>query len=324
MNASAIAAALAARAEDVCRHYLPGGRKQGRFWTAGDIDGTPGRSLYVRLAPPGTPGKWTDAATSEHGDLLDIVRRRSGAPTLGDALAEARRFLSLPVSTPRSAAPENYDSATSARRIWQRCKPIAGTHAEAYLQARGIHPRPLPALRFHPSLRYREQSVTQELPAMVAAVTDDKGTVRGIHRTWLDPRTRDKAPVRSPRKTLGAIRGLAVRLAPHTPGAPLVVGEGIETVLSVAAALPDTPAAAALAAGHLTAFTPPAGTSRLVIAADRDPEGEDAAGRLSRRCSELGIAAIVILPDRGDFNDDLRELGLDVLASRLRPLLPAA
>ena len=47
MNAATIASALAARAEDACRHYLPGGRKQGRFWIAGNIDGTPGRSLYV-------------------------------------------------------------------------------------------------------------------------------------------------------------------------------------------------------------------------------------------------------------------------------------
>ena len=62
MNASAIASALGARAEEVCRHYLPGGHRQGRYWVAGDIDGTPGRSLYVRLSGPGTPGKWTDAA----------------------------------------------------------------------------------------------------------------------------------------------------------------------------------------------------------------------------------------------------------------------
>ena len=62
MNASTISAALAAHAEAVCRHYLPQGRKQGRFWIAGNIDGNKGRSLFVRLSGPGTPGKWTDAA----------------------------------------------------------------------------------------------------------------------------------------------------------------------------------------------------------------------------------------------------------------------
>ena len=96
MNAAAIAAALGARAESVCRRYLPHGRKQGRYWVAGDLDGARGRSLYVRLAGPGTPGKYTDAATGQHGDLLDLIRHRTGAPTLRAALDEARVFLALP------------------------------------------------------------------------------------------------------------------------------------------------------------------------------------------------------------------------------------
>ena len=60
MNATEIAAALSVRAEDVCRRYLPRGRKQGRYWTVGDTNGAKGRSLFVRLAPPGIPGKWTE------------------------------------------------------------------------------------------------------------------------------------------------------------------------------------------------------------------------------------------------------------------------
>ena len=53
MNAAAIAAALGERAEAVCRQHLPHGRRQGRYWIAGDLDGARGRSLYVRLAGPG-------------------------------------------------------------------------------------------------------------------------------------------------------------------------------------------------------------------------------------------------------------------------------
>ena len=60
MNATEIAAALSTRAEDVCRRYLPRGRRQGRYWTVGDTSGAKGRSLFVRLAPPGIPGKWTE------------------------------------------------------------------------------------------------------------------------------------------------------------------------------------------------------------------------------------------------------------------------
>ena len=95
VNAAGIAAALGAQAETVCRRYLPHGCRQGRYWVAGDLDGARGRSLYVRLAGPGAPGKWTDAAQGTHGDLLDLIRYRVNAPTLRAALDEARAFLAL-------------------------------------------------------------------------------------------------------------------------------------------------------------------------------------------------------------------------------------
>jgi len=73
---------LSRDAEAVCRHYLPSGCRQGRHWIVGDVRNTPGRSMFVRLFGPdmgrGAAGKWTDAATGEHGDLLDIIAIRSG------------------------------------------------------------------------------------------------------------------------------------------------------------------------------------------------------------------------------------------------------
>lgn len=95
MNATDVAAALARNAEAACRKYLPNGRRRGRYWIAGDARGARGRSLFLRLAPPGPVGKWTDA-TGEHGDLLDIVRVAIGATALRPALDEARAFLALP------------------------------------------------------------------------------------------------------------------------------------------------------------------------------------------------------------------------------------
>jgi hypothetical protein len=80
--AADLARRLARDAEAVCRHYLSKGRRSGRYWIIGDAQNTPGRSLYVRLSGPdyghGAAGKWTDAATGEHGDLLDL--RRSPRP----------------------------------------------------------------------------------------------------------------------------------------------------------------------------------------------------------------------------------------------------
>ena len=318
--AAVIAAALGARAEDVCRRYLPHGRRQGRYWVAGDLDGARGRSLFVRLDGPGTPGKWTDAAVGSHGDLLDLIRYRIDAPTLRAALDEARAFLALPAS-PATGDTGVYDATEAARRLWWRCRPVDGTHAEAYLRARGLARCRFPALRFHPELRYREGSAVRRLPGLVAAVTGDDGAVQGVHRTWLDPRRPAKADVASPRKALGRIRGLAVRFgAPADDVATLLVGEGIETVLSLVTAVPEITAAAALSAGSLGAFSTPPAFRRLVIARDNDFEGERAPERLARRCARAGVAATVIVPESGDFNDDLATLGVAVLAARLGPL----
>ncbi len=314
MNAASVAAALAERAEEVCRRYLPYGRRRGRYWVAGDLDGGRGRSLYVRLAPPGASGKFTDAATGEHGDLLDIIRHRTCAPTLRAALDEARAFLARPAS-PAAGSGDSYDATEAARRLWRRCRAIDGTHAEAYLRARGLARCRFAALRFHPALLYRDGGGIRRLPALVAAVTARDGDiVSGVHRTWLDPQRPAKANLSSPRKALGRVHGHAVRFG--APGAgTLLVGEGIETVLSVVTAIPDTVAAAALSAGSLGAFAPPTGLTRLVIARDNDPEGERAAERLARRCARAGVAATVIVPRGTDFNEDLLTFGPAALAA---------
>ena len=320
MNASTVSALLAQRAESVCRKYLPHGKKQGRYWCTGDARGAPGRSLFVRLSPPGTPGKFTDAATGEHGDLLDLIRIATGSRSLREALTEARRFLAQPAA-PAASANDTYDRAEAARNLWDRCGPIDSTHAEAYLAARAIHRCRFPALRFHASLPYRSASGGwRRLPALVAAVTADDGKLQGVHRTWLDPLRPAKAPVSRPRKALGRVHGLAVRFGEPDAASTLLVGEGIETVLSLVTAAPDTLSAAALSAGSLGAFVPPKHVTRLVIAQDRDDEGERASRRLQLRCTRLGIACCVLLPAGNDFNDDLREFGAEPLARRLAPL----
>ena len=321
--AAAIAAALAARAEEVCRRYLPHGRRLGRYWICGDLDGARGRSLFVRLSGSGKPGGWTDAATGQHGDLLDLIRYRSGAPTLRAALDEARAFLALP-ATRAAASDAPYDGAQAARRLWRRCRAIDGSHAERYLHARGLSRCRFAALRFHPELRYREGSTVRRFPALVAAVAGDGGRIFGVQRTWLDPRSPAKADVAAPRKALGRVYGLAVRFGAPAGDAPLVVGEGIETVLSLVTAVPEIRAAAALSAGSLGAFAPPPGIARLIIARDNDEDGALAAERLARRCARLGIAATVVVPVGNDFNDDLVDLGAAVLRARLAPLFRCA
>ena len=87
----------------------------------------------------------------------------------------------------------------------------------------------------------------------------------------------------------------------------------------VAVGLPSC-TSCAVSAGSLGAFAPPAGVTRLVIARDNDPEGECAAERLVRRCARMGVDAMLVVPDGGDFNDELLAHGTAALAARLAPL----
>jgi len=331
LNAADTAAALATHAEAVCRKYLPNGRRQGRYWCAGDVRGAAGRSLFVRLEPPGPVGKWQDAALNQHGDLLDLIRHATGARSLREALAEARRFLALPLKS-TSSHRNTYDRTAAARNLWNRCRPIADTQAEKYLIARGIRRCRFPALRFHHSMPYRsEAGGWRRYPALVALVAGGDGEIQGVHRTWLDPVQPVLARVSRPRKALGRIHGLAVRFGEPTRASTLLVGEGIETVLSLVTVLPHgalrttvpsgTFAAAALSAGSLGAFVSPSHIARLIVAQDRDKAGGRAARRLQLRCTRLGIAFAVLLPAGNDFNDDLRSFGPAPLARRLTPLV---
>lgn len=114
---------------------------------------------------------------------------------------------------------------------------------------------------------------------------------------------------------MGHLLGNAVRLSPCDT--ILVLGEGLETMLSIREAAPSLPVWAALSSSHLGAVTLPAGLQRLYIARDRDPAGARAAERLSARATEVGVRVIVLVPQLGDFNDDLLADGVAALRQHL-------
>src|SRR6202453_4524143 len=337
-DSSELARRLARDAEAVCRHYLSKGRRQGRYWTVGDVRNTPGRSMFVRLSGPesgpGAAGHWTDAASAEHGDLLDVIRESCGFIDFSDVAEEARRFLSLPRAEPdpptarTRRAPAPTGSPEAARRLFAMSQPIERTLVETYLRDRGItHLRGTGALRFHPRCYYRpDDASTETWPAMIASVTDLSGHLTGAHRTWLDPRgfteaTLGKAPIDTPRRAMGDLLGNAVRFG--AAGEVMAAGEGIETMLSLRCVWPTMPMVAALSAAHLSAILFPDTLRRLYIARDDDPAGDGAMATLIDRAQEAGIEAIVISPRLGDFNEDLRLLGIDALRAASRVQIAA-
>jgi len=305
--ASAIARDLAGQAERLCRRFLSNGQREGNYWLVGDVRNTPGRSLYVRLRDTadgtGRAGKWTDAQSGEHGDLLDSVPANAAGerpPNRGKV---------------RSGSPE------AARRLLAIASPIAGTVAEVYLEGRGIRSVPgIGSLRFHPRCWYRPSAddlpgTPRAMPAMVAAVTDLAGRIAGAHRTWLAPNGADKAAVAYPRRAMGHLLGNGVRFG--EAGAVMAAGEGIESTLSLRAAVPILPAIAALSAAHLAALAFPPTLRRLYVAREADPAGRKAFAGLSARARRFGIEVLPIDSRRGDLNADLRAIGLDRLRAQI-------
>ncbi|HQS18396.1 toprim domain-containing protein [Reyranella sp.] len=329
-DASDLAQRLGRNAEAVCREYLSNGRREGRYWLVGDVQNNPGRSMFVRLkgteSGKGAAGKWTDAATGDHGDLLDVIRESCGLLDFKDVADEARRFLSLPQPEPDpqprprprpSSAPAG--SPESARRLVSMSQPITGTIVETYLRKRGITAlHGTGALRFHPRCYYRPDSYspTETWPAMIASVTDLDNRITGAHRTWLSPDGSGKAPIDTPRRAMGDLLGNAVRFDRATQ--VMAAGEGIETMLSLRMALPHMPMVAALSAAHLAAILFPATLRRLYIARDDDLAGDNAMASLVERAQAVGIEAITLSPRLGDFNEDLRTLGIDALRAAVR------
>ena len=212
-QAAELARHLARHAEAVCRYYLPNGRRNGRYWLVGDVHDTPGRSLYVRLAGPqsgpGAAGKWSDAATGEHGDLIDLIAANRGLGRFRDACHEARHFLSLPPAFAGAGAvpPAPRNSPEAARRLFRAGVPIIGTRAEAYLRTRGITGRlDWPSLRFHAALWYRrdDKAPRESWPGLLAAVTDPEAGLPDSIAPGSTARvpTRRLSPIRAARSAI--------------------------------------------------------------------------------------------------------------------------
>lgn len=321
-----IAERLAENAEAVCRHYLDNGRKSGRHWIVGDAMNTKGRSMFVRLTGPtygpGAAGKWTDAATGEHGDLLDVIALALNiTPT--EAREEALRFLSLP-STARKPAqqPVLPNSRPAARRLFAAAVPILNTPGETYLrEARGITcSLNEPALRFHPRCYHLNDNGRMELPAIIAAITDNAGDMTGVQRLYLAPGGLNKAALDEPKRSLGDVLGNAIRIG--TSNDVLTAGEGLETMLSIRSLMPGMPVAACTSANHLALFTLPAGLKRLYIAHDHGRAGMLAAEQLRTVATSAGVdVRLLTPPGDDDWNSVLLQFHRDRLLANLAPQL---
>ena len=240
----------------------------------------------------------------EGGDVIAYVmwRQRLG-------FIDAIYYLTSADRPQSSRAPEAISSVSdeadkkrkreAALAIWRESCPAPGTLVETYLVSRSITFPPPPSLRFHPSLKY---PYVGRFPAMVAGVQDPDGHTVAIHRTYLRPDGKGKAPVDDPKLALAPNKYCAVRLA--LAGPKLAIAEGIETALSVQQAT-GLPTWAVLGTSGMGTVIVPPQAREITVCTDSGEAGERAARKAANRFAREGRVARIAKPRLGDFNDDL-------------------
>ncbi len=190
-------------------------------------------------------------------DFLSAVETLAGAAPAPDATRRKRHH--TPPAANDADNPWRRREIGRAREIWDGAREFSV--AQAYLKWRGVKPLPGGRVRGTGELAYYarlgEPAKFARIyagPAMVAAIGDGAGRFIGCHITWIDPRiliegfkgpSSGKAEIWNPetgeqepsKKVRGSARGGHIRLGGALVPKRLVIGEGIETTLTVAGAL---------------------------------------------------------------------------------------
>jgi putative DNA primase/helicase len=245
-------------------------------------------------------GVWYDHEVGQGGGAVDLYRLVHGRdPSPGYIVSSDYRH-----PPPRTDKPTDVERAGWARHIWDESRDAKGSRVEKYLNGRCIT-IPVPdVLRYHSRLWHKQGDGWW--PAMVAAVHDVTGKLVAVHRTWLDHRSRfhAKASIEPNKMSLGPTQGHAIHLAPAGP--TLLIGEGIETVLS-AMQESSLPGWSAISAGNMENLLLPPVVREVVILQDNDKAGAREAAYAASRFKQWGLYARIARPPEGcsDFNDQL-------------------
>jgi hypothetical protein len=280
--------------------------------------------ILTNRPPPGRDARESEAERAERLARQEARAARHAAEIARAHEAEFRRRLSE-----RKRAWDFWDAAE---------RDLTDTAAAAYLRLRGLDWPEGAHLRFAPAHPHNRRHVATDGavsferlhtgPALLAGMTGPNGLFAGVHQTWIDLDDRDgKLRLADPetgeilpaRKVRGIKRGARIELVRREDPEILILGEGIETCLSVrqallARGLPLVTQAALWASidlGNLSGATPiPDSVRTLILLGDGDSDPDEtraalerARHRYARPDRHIGIA----WADPGhDFNDMLR------------------
>lgn len=330
-----IVAMLAARADQLAAELLPGGRRQGREWVAGDLSGAKGRGVSVCIGGS-KQGVWADFSGGDRkGDMLDLIAACRTGGDKGEALKWARAWLGIGTAGSASVREVAPPPPALPRRDWQAEEEAkrqrgarifggglhwVGTPVEHYLAGRAIPVKALPhvpnALRYAPALFCSERR--REAPAMLGCIMRGNRMI-GLHQTFLErfPTGWKKAPIGSAKKFFGAHKGGMIPLARGRSGLPLskappgdiiAITEGIEDGLSVAIECPEWRVVAACSSGNMAALELPEAIGEVVLCLQRDGENPAVAAAIEaaiKRFTGEGRRVRAARPPEGikDWND---------------------
>lgn len=159
-------------------------------------------------------------------------------PEVERARHEARRDEEL--LRAQQAQAEFDAKADKYAEFFNACRPIQGTHGEAYYRLRGmpLYGDVADDLRFHEAVKYTngEGELVGRFPAVVAAIRAPDWRIIGTHITYLDPDRPIKLtkphlrPGDPQKKVWGNQAGGAIYLGAVRP--IMAIGEGVETTIS--------------------------------------------------------------------------------------------
>jgi phage/plasmid primase-like uncharacterized protein len=211
-------------------------------------------------------------------------------------------------------------SLVYARHLADISEPIKGTLAETYLKVeRGIDlDLDNQNIRFIPSVREPDSQIHH--PGLLVIGRTKEGEVSGVQVVYLDDNGK-KLNCETPKRSYGFIKNAAVPV--QCGSSIMAVAEGVETALSVAKAHPEITVFASLGSiTNVSAIDFHAKGNTMVICADNDENNHDTELKSSRAADEFqkkGFNVLITKPEKmgHDFNDVLKENGLDALKNEL-------
>jgi hypothetical protein len=233
---------------------------------------------------------WFCRQCAKGGDVINLVKHVEGInfidavsmltgeqelvsdKRIQEQIKQSAESRALKEEADRRYAEEQY---RVAMRIWTDAVCVWDTPAQKYLESRccdGMFPYDRDAvLRFHPHCPFKPGVTHPSLIALISNIETDQP--QGIQHTALTPEGQ-----KIERRTMGAMKGGAIKLWPQsTVKDHLVVGEGLETVLSTALHIkqdyPLTPGWSLMSAGNLGELPVIDGVNTLVVLIDNDVNG---------------------------------------------------